>query len=110
MLGVVESGELNGSAPDVELSYRLFDQADVGKGITTEAVDLLAAWLFEIGFMNRTLLYIHVDNVGSHRVAEKCGFTKESTARESWYHKGKWHDLDIYTLTRAESDKQQGDR
>jgi RimJ/RimL family protein N-acetyltransferase len=33
------------------------------------------------------------------------GFTKEATAREAWYHKGKWHDLDVYTLTRAESDE-----
>jgi len=48
---------------------------------------------------------IHVDNAGSHRVAEKCGFIKEGTSREAWYHKGKWHDIDVYTLTRAESDE-----
>lgn len=110
LLGRVAWGKLNGSAPDVELAYSLFDLANRGKGIATEAVDLLVGWLFEAGFMNRLLLYIHVDNVASHRVAEKCGFTKEATARESWYHRGKWHDLDIYTLTRAESDKRRGDR
>jgi RimJ/RimL family protein N-acetyltransferase len=93
---------LNGSAPDVELSYRLLSPEHAGKGTATEAVRLLASWLFGSQHMNRLMLYIHVDNIGSRRVAEKTGFTKEGTARQAWYHQGSWHDVDIYAMTRSD--------
>jgi len=96
--------------PDVELGYRVFDRADWGRGIATEAVDLLAGWLFDTQPMNRLRLTIHLDNIGSHRVAEKSGFTKGGTSREAWNHKGIWHDIDVYILTRAESDERRRDR
>jgi ribosomal-protein-alanine N-acetyltransferase len=105
LVGTVDWNKLNGDVPDVELGYRVFDRADWGKGIATEALDLLAGFLFDTEPMNRLHLTIHVDNAASHRVAEKCGFIKEGTSREAWYHKGKWHDIDVYTLTRAESDE-----
>jgi hypothetical protein len=66
---------------DLDLGYRVFDRANWGKGIASEAV-----------------------------VAEKCRFTNEGRSREAWYHKGKWHDVDVYTLTRAESDRRRKDR
>jgi [ribosomal protein S5]-alanine N-acetyltransferase len=103
--------KLNGFAmPDMELGYIVFDRANRGRGIASEAVDLLAGWLFDSQAINRLSLSVHVDNIGSRRVAEKCGFTNEATAREAWYHKGKWHDLDVFTLTRAESDERRRDR
>jgi ribosomal-protein-alanine N-acetyltransferase len=104
-LGVVGWGKWEDSyGYDLELSYRLFDRATMGKGIATEAVNLLADYLFDWLPIHRLILYIHVDNVPSHRVAEKCGFTKEGTAREGWFHRGAWHDLTIYSLIRHERD------
>lgn len=108
LVGNVDWNKLNGDVPDVELGYRVFDRADFGRGIATEALDLLANWLFDSQTMNRLRLTIHVDNIGSRRVAEKCGFTREGTSREAWYHQGKWHDIDVYTLTRAESNERRG--
>jgi ribosomal-protein-alanine N-acetyltransferase len=110
LIGTVDWTKLNGDVPDVELGYRVFDPADWGRGIATEALDLLAAWLFDSQAINRLRLTIHVDNIGSHRVAEKCGFAKEGTSREAWYQKGKWHDADVYTQTRAESDQHRRDK
>jgi RimJ/RimL family protein N-acetyltransferase len=102
ILGSVIWVTLNGTIPDVELGYGIFDRAEMGKGITTEAVQLLSGYLFDAYDMNRLLMYIYADNIASQRVAEKCGFTKEATAREAWPHKGEWLDVDIYTLTRRE--------
>jgi [ribosomal protein S5]-alanine N-acetyltransferase len=104
IVGNVSWERLNGDVPDVELGYRVFDRAGWGAGVATEALDLLAGWLFDSQSMNRLRLTIHVDNAASQRVAEKCGFTMEGTSREAWYHKGQWHDIAVYTLTRAESD------
>ena len=99
-IGHVSFDKLTGDVPDFELGYRLYDAADRGKGYTTEAVSLLVRYLFENGFMNRMRLTIHSDNVASRRVAEKCGFTLEGTARQGWYGRGRWHDVVIYTIIR----------
>ncbi|HEY2915679.1 MAG TPA: GNAT family protein [Candidatus Limnocylindrales bacterium] len=101
--------KLNGSIGDTELGYRVFDPADRGKGIASEAVDLLAGWLFDSYPLNRLQLVIHVENAASHRVAEKCGYTKETTARGAWYHKGAWQDVDVFTMTRAQFDQRRDD-
>jgi RimJ/RimL family protein N-acetyltransferase len=102
MIGIVGWEQLTGDLPDIEVSYRLLDQANRGKGITTEALGLLAGWLFDTGHMNRLRANVHVDNKASRRVCEKSGFTQEATARSSWYNRGKWHDVAVYTLTRDE--------
>jgi [ribosomal protein S5]-alanine N-acetyltransferase len=101
-LGIVGWEQLNGDIPDVEVSYRLLDQADRGKGIGTEALGLLSGWLFDSGRMNRLRANVHIDNKASRRVAEKCGFTQEGTARAAWYNRGRWHDVAVFTLTREE--------
>jgi [ribosomal protein S5]-alanine N-acetyltransferase len=110
LVGTVDWNRLNGDVPDTELGYRVFDRSNWGKGIATEALDLLAGFLFDTEPINRLRLTIHVANVGSRRVAEKCGFTREGTSREAWYHKGRWHDIDVFALTRAESDERRKDR
>ena len=102
VVGIVGWGKVNGDLPDVEIYYRLLDQADHGKGMMTEAVGLLVGWLFDTGQMNRLRINAHVDNKASRRVAEKSGFTQEAMARASWYNRGQWHDAVVFTLTRAE--------
>ena len=102
LVGVVGWELLNGDLPDVAVSYRLLDQADHGKGIMTEALGLLVRWLFDTGQMNRLRADAHVDNKASRRVLEKSGFTQEAIARESWYNRGRWHDVAVYTITRGE--------
>ena len=47
---------------------------------------------------NRIRLVVHPDNAASRRLAEKCGFRHEGTARGAWYHKGKHQDVEIYAL------------
>ncbi len=110
LVGNVAWGTLNGSIPDVEIAYQLYDRADWGRGLATEAVDLLAGYLFDTYRMNRLLAYTHVDNIGSQRVVEKCGFTREATAREAWPHKGSWQDVHVYTLSRRDFDSRRRPR
>ena len=102
MVGIVGWEQLNGDLPDVEVSYRLLDQAERGKGIATEALGLLSGWLFDTGHANRIRANVHVDNKASRRVVEKSGFTQEAIARASWYNRGQWHDAAVYTITREE--------
>ena len=85
-----------------EISYLLYEQAERGKGIVSEAVNLLVRYLFENKTVNRLQLAIHPENAASLRVAEKCGFTHEGTARGAFFNKGQYHDMEIFSLLRNE--------
>jgi RimJ/RimL family protein N-acetyltransferase len=88
-----------------ELSYLLYDTAERGKGIVTEAVRLLTAYLFDTRKLNRLQLIIHPGNAASRRVAEKNGFAHEGTMRGAWYHRGCYHDVEVYALLREQRDR-----
>ena len=85
-----------------ELGYFIYDANERGKGIATEATRLLVRYLFETKLVNRIQLCIHPDNKASRRVAEKCGFTHESTARGAWFHRGKHESMEVYSILREE--------
>jgi ribosomal-protein-alanine N-acetyltransferase len=83
-----------------ELSYLLYDGRFAGKGYTSEAVQLLVDYLFAAKKPNRIQLDIVPENAASRRVAEKCGFTLEGTARGALFNDGRSQDLLIYSLLR----------
>lgn len=83
-----------------ELSYQLYDDAFAGRGYVTEAVQLLVDYLFGAKKPNRIQLDIVPDNAPSRRIAEKCGFTLEGTARGAFFNGGRNQDLLIFSLLR----------
>jgi RimJ/RimL family protein N-acetyltransferase len=85
-----------------ELSYQLYDQADAGRGYTTEAVQLLSDYLFETKPRFRLQLVVLPENAASRRIAEKCGFTLEATLRGPFFHRGHNVDVLMYSLLRTD--------
>ena len=83
-----------------ELSYQLYDDRFVGKGYTTEAVQLLVDYLFAAKKQHRIQLVIVPENSASRRIADKCGFTLEGTARGAFFNGGRNQDVVIYSLLR----------
>lgn len=83
-----------------ELSYQLYDQAHTGRGYPTEAVGLLVDYLFGTKKVNRIHLVIVPENAASRRVAEKCGFQLEGTARGAFFSGGRGVDVLMYSLLR----------
>jgi [ribosomal protein S5]-alanine N-acetyltransferase len=98
LLGHIEFFKTVNYLDEFELSYQVYASEQRGRGVATEAVQLLVRYLFETKQVNRIRLVIHPDNVASRRLAEKCGFRHEGTARGAWYHKGKHQDVEIYAL------------
>ena len=98
ILGHIEFFKTVNYLDEYELSYQVYDADQRGKGVMTEAVKMLVQYLFETKRMNRIRLIIHPDNTASRRLAEKCGFTHEGTARGAWYNKGQHHDVVIYSI------------
>ena len=85
-----------------ELSYQLYDARYAGRGYTTEAVQLLVEYLFATKKQERIQLVIVPENAASRRVAEKCGFTREGTARGAFFNAGRSQDVLIYSLLRSD--------
>ena len=86
-----------------EISYLIFDANSRGKGYAAEAVSLLVTYLFGRRPVNRLQLNIHPDNEASRRVARKCGFSLEGVMRECWFHQGRYHDLEVWSILRGEA-------
>jgi RimJ/RimL family protein N-acetyltransferase len=85
-----------------ELSYQLYDERHAGHGYTTEAVRLLVDYLTSTKKQHRIHLVIAVGNEASVRVAEKCGFVLEGTARGAFFNDGRNHDVLLYSLLRSD--------
>ena len=85
-----------------ELSYQLYDQRFAGQGYTTEAVQLLVDYLFATKKQERIQLVIVPENAASRRVAEKCGFVLEGTARGAFFNEGSSQDVLLYSLLRSD--------
>jgi RimJ/RimL family protein N-acetyltransferase len=98
ILGHIEFFKTVNYLDEFELSYVVYPAEQRGKGIATEAINLLVRYLFETKQVNRIRLVIHPENLASRRLAEKCGFKHEGTARGAWYNKGKHQDVEIYAI------------
>lgn len=86
----------------VEIGYEIFQAAHYGKGYMSEALLLFCSWLFEVRPFNRVQVNLMRENSGSRRVAEKCGFIHEGTMRSATFHRGRYHDLELFSLLREE--------
>lgn len=102
IIGHIEFFKTVNYLAEYELSYILYEPERRGQGATTEAVTLMVHYLFETKPINRIRLVIHPDNAASRRVAEKCGFRHEGTARGAWYNAGRYQDVEIYAILHDE--------
>ncbi len=85
-----------------ELSYQLYADEYTGRGFVTEAVQLLIDYLFAAKKEYRIHLVIVPENNASRRIAEKCGFVLEGTARGALFNDGRNQDVLLYSLLRTD--------
>jgi RimJ/RimL family protein N-acetyltransferase len=69
----VGSVELRPSGREADVSYLVAPELR-GQGLASRALEALIAWGTRELELQRVNLACHVDNTGSRRVAEKCGF------------------------------------
>ncbi|MGA9531968.1 MAG: GNAT family protein [Anaerolineales bacterium] len=100
ILGHIEYYQTVGYLDELELSYHIYTSEHSGKGVATGAVKLMTRYLFSWKKNNRIRLIIHPENDASKRVAEKCGYQHEGTARGAWFHQGRNHDVEVFAVVR----------
>jgi RimJ/RimL family protein N-acetyltransferase len=62
-------------------AFYWLDRGARGRGIATEALDLVTKWAFRDHAIMRVQLVTHPDNDRSQRVAQRCGFAREGVLR-----------------------------
>lgn len=80
-----------------EIGYMLLPEAQ-GKGVITEAIQLIVEYGFEKMKMHSLEAVIDPENYASARVLQKIGFVKEANFRENEFFDGKFWDSEIYSL------------
>jgi RimJ/RimL family protein N-acetyltransferase len=86
-----------------EIGYRLFRLRDSGQGVMSEALALMTYLLFATRKINRLELKINPEHAASRRVAEKNGYRFEGMARQAYFDRGAYHDMDILSILRSEA-------
>jgi [ribosomal protein S5]-alanine N-acetyltransferase len=84
-----------------EIGYTLTKEYR-GRGVATEAVNLLVRFLFNSTLINRLEIRMDTRNLASERVAIKCGFKKEGVSRGANFVRGNHVDMNLYALLRHE--------
>lgn len=90
-----------------EISYKI-DVAYWGKGLATEAVEVLLQYAFDNLQLHRVEAGCAIDNVGSARVLEKVGMQREGCKRKVLPIRGNWIDGFTYAILEEDYKQQKG--
>ncbi|MNI24214.1 putative ribosomal N-acetyltransferase YdaF [compost metagenome] len=102
LLGIIEAQDFNQKVNMVSIGYFLAE-SHWGKGIATEAVQILLNYLFREVHVNRIQAEVMPLNETSKKVLLKNGFIKEGTLRQATLWSGKGIvDLEIYSILKAD--------
>jgi RimJ/RimL family protein N-acetyltransferase len=101
VIGCIGLHKVNWKNKNAEIGYWL-GKKYWGKGLTTEAVNLILKFTFENLRLHRVYATIFEENIASKRVLEKNGFKLEGISREVSFRYGKWHNKLRFGVLRKE--------
>jgi len=85
----------------LEIGY-LIIPSERRKGFCKEAVTIFVDYLFLTKNISRIQATADIRNIGSHKVLEKTGFTREGIIRDMIFNQGNWRDFALYSILRKE--------
>ncbi|PRX29793.1 RimJ/RimL family protein N-acetyltransferase [Orenia metallireducens] len=107
----IEDGDYIGQIDFVNLDLKngygvlglvIGDNENLGKGLGSEALDLILDFAFNQLRLNRVELVCWEYNHRAQRSYEKVGFVKEGIRRQKRYRNGKYHDEICYGILKDE--------
>jgi ribosomal-protein-alanine N-acetyltransferase len=94
LLGRVSLNPMKLEDGEAEIGYWM-NSAARGRGVAVDAVNLLIAWSFDVGF-HRLIIHHSTTNLASCSVARKAGFDLEGTKKSALLHADGWHDMHLH--------------
>jgi RimJ/RimL family protein N-acetyltransferase len=98
LLGMVFLNQINWFDRNAKLGTIIGDTANSGKGMGTEASQLICDFGFKMLNLHRIYVEIVASNTASIRMCEKVGFQKEGIIRDAFFSNGMYHDVEIMGL------------
>lgn len=92
LLGVIQLIDLHPLHRSAELVVRIGSEADRGRGIGTEALNLIVDFGFRHRNLQRIALRVFANNPRAVRAYEKAGFQHEGILRRAVFIDGAWCD------------------
>jgi ribosomal-protein-serine acetyltransferase len=74
----------------------------VGKGLVTRAARVIIDWAIEERGVHRVEWQVSTANTASSAVARRLGMTRDGVLRESYPHRGKRHDIEVWSVLAPE--------
>ncbi|MGP3962226.1 GNAT family N-acetyltransferase [Nonomuraea sp. 3N208] len=74
----------------------------VGKGLVTRATRVIIDWAVEERGIHRVEWQASAENQASIAVARRLGMTRDGVLRESYPHRGKRHDMEVWSVLAPE--------
>lgn len=96
-LGFASLPNLELDKAEAEAGYVVSESAR-GRGVASAALNQITRW--GMGTLGLQRIYLHIDpeNVGSLKVAEKCGYVREGVLRSVYFKEGRRVDSAVYSL------------
>ena len=87
-----------------EFRILLGERSMWGKGIGTEATQLLVAYAFEVLNLNKVWLGVNAENSGAIATYERTGFVREGVLRQEVFRNGQYYDVVRMSMLRDDYD------
>jgi ribosomal-protein-alanine N-acetyltransferase len=91
-IGNIKVGPVNWIHRFADISLLIGDKAFWGKGVATEAIQLIAHFSFNVLNLHKLKAGCYEKNVGSMKAFEKAGFEKEGLLKKLWMLNGTYQD------------------
>lgn len=101
-IGNIKLGPINWYHRNADVSLFIGEKRLWGKGYGKEAIALVTKFAFERLNLNKLKAGCYIDNVGSIRAFEKCGYQREGLLREHVFSSGIETDLVLLGILKRE--------
>jgi RimJ/RimL family protein N-acetyltransferase len=101
--GLALAFDIDREGRQLELGYVVSPHAR-GRGVATQALQLLTEWAFSELDALRIALWISASNEASKRVAERVGYRYEGTLRSFHFKQGIREDFEVWSLLPTDRD------
>lgn len=106
LVGVVQILDIDSIHRSAELTIRIGDRADRGRGFGTEALRLAVDFAWRDLNLHRVWARVFATNTRSVRAFRKAGFFEEGCLRDAAYIDGRYVDMRVFGILRGEADEQ----
>ncbi len=101
-IGNIKLGPINWVHRFADISLLVGEKTCWGKGIGTEAINILAGFAFNVLNFNKLKSGCYEDNAGSAKAFKKAGFIQEGTLKKQWQLNGRLQDELLFGLCRED--------